>query len=70
MESDYNNGGECGICCGVSFKSDWDIIAKPSLTHFMPLVSFDTPWKHQKPVAWNGLTPFPTLLSNSVMAFI
>ena len=40
------------------------------LTHFMPLVSFDTPWKHQKnqrfsnvfrgyrkrPVAWNGLT--------------
>ena len=38
------------------------------LTHFMPLISFDTPWKHQKPerlsvfrgykkrsVAWNGL---------------
>ena len=33
------------------------------LTHFIPLVSFYTPWKHQKikdfqtkrPVAWNGL---------------
>ena len=25
------------------------------LTHFMPLVSFDTPWKQERSVAWNGL---------------
>ena len=38
---------------------------KSPLTHLMPLISFDTPWKHQKTfvfrgyqkrwVAWNGL---------------
>ena len=45
-----------------------------ALTHFMPLISFYTPWKHKKtrfsdvfreyrkrPVAWNGLTHWTTL---------
>ena len=46
----------------------WYVLAPTKcLTHFMPLVSFNSPWKHQKrfsdvfrgyrkrPVAWNGL---------------
>ena len=50
MESDHNNGGECGICCGVSFKSDWDNTAKPSLTHFMPLSLSIPPESITKPL--------------------
>ena len=48
-----NNFSKC-------FRKAYDI-----LTHFMPLISFYTPWKHQlsdvfrgyrkRPVAWNGL---------------
>ena len=38
--------------CAISYIKSFDIAlkcfdkCKPSLTHFMPLTSFDTPWKH------------------------
>ena len=54
-----------------SVKDLWYNFLQKYLTHFMPLISFDTPWKHQKTgcllmfsggikrsVAWNGLTCF------------